>query len=166
MDRGVGWFFAEIGEELSTYVRFMAWLGTAPQPKRGNNVSDGEAPEPITRLAEMEARGAIPVMPPLSAPHIIAYLMDVGPVEPAGMDVAAVGWSTIHNWRLETATPLPPWQARLIRRLSIDYVIEMRRARDPECQPPWVPSTQERRATVDAKLRARVRQLQQMRDAS
>jgi hypothetical protein len=102
----------------------------------------------------MEADGISPVMPPQPAPHLVTYLMEIGPVEPAGVDNAPVSWPTMESWQRQTGVTLEPWQAKLIRRLSIEYLAEMRRAREPDCPAPWGGMTPDRRAAVEAKLRA------------
>lgn len=103
----------------------------------------------------MRQDGIEPEMPPQSAPHIVGYLMEVGPAEAAGMGVAPVSWQAIDAWQRRTAIVLPPWQALLLRRLSAEYVAESRRAEKPDCPPPWLrPGTAESRAAVDAKIRA------------
>lgn len=102
----------------------------------------------------MKADGITPVFPPHPAPHLVDYLMEIGPVEPAGMDNGPIGWSTMRHWQDQTGVTLEPWQARLIRQLSIEYLGEMRRAREPDCPAPWGGMTADRRAAVEAKLRA------------
>ena len=87
--------------------------------------------------------------------------MEIGPVETSGMDAAPIGWTSIMHWQQLTATQLQPWEARLIRRLSIDYLDQSRKARSPDCPSPWCASIEDKRAAVDAKLRARARMLRQ-----
>lgn len=102
----------------------------------------------------MEAEGRTPDLPPVSAPHIVAYLMEIGPVEAGAMDGAPISWATMRYWQDQMGVTLQPWEARLIRRLSVEYLNQCRKARDPECPPPWGGMTEERRASLDARLRA------------
>jgi hypothetical protein len=150
----VGKFYEGLGEELSLYVRFLAWLGSAPQEPAKKQLSGEKQSEPVSRIARMEADGVVPVLPPNSAPHLVQYLMEMGPVESTGMENGPISWGEMTDWCERTGVDLMPWQAKLIRRLSIDYLGEMRRAREPDCPAPWGGMTADRRATVEAKLRA------------
>jgi len=78
-----------------------------------------------------------PMMPPNPLPHVIEHLVDIGLSEAAGMGIGPVSWLTIDAWRRLNGVELPPWEARLIRRLSIEYVAEQRRAESENCPPPW-----------------------------
>jgi len=101
----------------------------------------------------MEADGIEPIFPPNPAPHLIRYLMEMGPVEPGGMDAAPVSWTTMRHWQEQTGIELPPWQARLIRRLSADYLDQSRKAREPDCPAPWGQRTEEERHAISAKIK-------------
>ena len=92
-------------------------------------------------------------MPPNLAPHIIDRLIEIGLTEPAGMGVGPVSWREIDAWCNRTID-LPPWEARLLRSLSVAYVAEGRRAESENCPPPWrwEPSEREREAEM-ARLR-------------
>ena len=137
---------------LSTYVRYLAWLGTAPQSPDRQALN---ATEPVTRLAKMEQEGLTPSFPACPAHHIIQYLMEMGPVEPAGMDFAPISWTTMHCWQGMTGITLKPWEARLIRQLSIEYLDETRKARKPDCPSPWTAEISDtQREAVSAKIRS------------
>ena len=133
-------------------MRHLAFLGAVPQPKK-RTLADSDAP-PVSRIEALTADGVVPAMPPCSAPHLVAWLMEVGPIEPGVMDQAPIGWSTLRDWQAQIGLTLPPWQVRLLRRLSRDYAIESRRARDEDCPAPWGVITEDQREAVDAKLRA------------
>lgn len=76
-------------------------------------------------------------MPPNPAPWILGWLIEIGLTEPAGMGVAPLGWATIDAWCNRTGIDLSPWEARLIRQLSTDYVVMSRTAESETCSPPW-----------------------------
>jgi hypothetical protein len=90
-----------------------------------------------SRLDEMRDSGILPAIPATSAPHIVEWLLEIGPGEAAGMGLAPLGWGQIDAWCSRTGIDLPPWQFRLLRRLSAAYVTESRRAEDPNAPPPW-----------------------------
>ena len=86
----------------------------------------------------MSAEGIIPMMPPLpeGLPYI-DWLMDAGPIESAAAGSSAIGWRTLQAWQEGTGIALEPWEARLLRRLSGDWLREAERARKPDCPAPW-----------------------------
>jgi hypothetical protein len=117
----------------------MAWLNAVPRPAEGASRARADAPAPkLSRAAQMRANGIRnPLMPPNPLPHIIDELLEIGLSEAAGMGIGPVSWPTIDAWRRQTGAELAPWESRLIRRLSIEYVAEQRRAESENCPPPW-----------------------------
>ena len=83
-------------------------------------------------------------MPPNPAPHLIGYLMEMGLTEAAGMGMVALSWREITAWQDGTGIVLSSWQARLIRRLSTEYVAELHAAEDESRGPPWKPPVTQR----------------------
>lgn len=116
----------------------MAWLNAAPKPdartKRAQIEKDAPA---ISRAEQMKRRGIVPRMPPNPAPHIINRLVEIGLTEAAGMWAGPLSWLSINEWQRATGINLPPWEARLIRSLSVEYLAEGRRAESENCPPPW-----------------------------
>jgi hypothetical protein len=101
-------------------------------------------------------RGGIthPPMPPNPAPHITEWLVEMGLSEAAGMGVAPLSWTTIDAWCRRTGIDLSPWEARLIRRLSQDYIAMSRKAECETCPPPWrAPTSPEAAETELTRLR-------------
>lgn len=76
-------------------------------------------------------------MPPNPAPHIIERLIEIGLSEAAGMAAVPVSWLTIEAWQRITGITLAAWEARLIRRLSSDYLASSRLAESENCPAPW-----------------------------
>lgn len=94
------------------------------------------------------------MMPPNPAPALFDRLVEIGLNEVAGMGVAPISWQTIDAWCNRTGVDLPPWEARLLRKLSIAYVAEGRRAESENCPPPWQwPVTEAERAIEEKRLR-------------
>jgi hypothetical protein len=93
-------------------------------------------------------------MPPNPAPHIIDRLIEIGLTEAAGMGAVPVSWREINAWCERTRVDLLPWEARLIRRLSADYLAMSRKAESETCPPPWrAPVTEQERDSELARLR-------------
>jgi len=113
-----------------------------------------EQAEKISRLDRMKKDGIVPAMPPNPVPHIIARLVEIGITETNGMGLAPLSWREISEWQRNTAVSLAPWEARLLRQLSLAYIGESRRAEAETCPPPWRAEVSQREREVDeAKLR-------------
>ena len=53
------------------------------------------------------------------------------------MGAGPLSWREIDAWCNRTHIDLAPWESRLIRRLSVEYLAEGRRAESENCPPPW-----------------------------
>lgn len=74
---------------------------------------------------------------PGPADHVLGYLYEIGPVAHGGMGPAPIGHAEIEAWQGNTGIELTAWEARTLRRLSLDYIAASRQAEEPGCQPPW-----------------------------
>ena len=130
----------------------MAWLNAVPKPDpRSKRAENADAAPAVSRIAAMKASGVTPVMPPNPAPHIVERLIEIGLTEATGTGVGPLGWPTIDAWQRVSGVDLPPWEARLIRSLSVAYVAESRAAESENCPAPWLaPATE---ASISAELR-------------
>ena len=116
----------------------MAWLNATPKPAPGTKRAENAAKLPKISRAEQMKKDKIPVrLPPNPVPAITEKLMELGLSEAAGMGAAPLSWKEIDAWCNRTAVDVPPWEARLIRRLSVEYVAESRRAEDENYPSPW-----------------------------
>ncbi len=134
----------------------MAWLNTAPKPIAGSEREKQLRGKSLpTRIAEMKRYRAVIPMPPNPAPHIIARFVELGINEEAGMGAAPLSWREIMAWQEAVSLRLAPWEARLLRRLSTEYLAECRRAETENCPPPWQwPFSEADRAAEQAALDA------------
>jgi hypothetical protein len=132
----------------------MAWLNATPKPDERSKQARPEFQRPRISRFDRLKRDKIPVaMPPNPAPGIVNRLMEIGLSESAGMGAAPLGWATIDAWCNRTGVDLPPWEARLIRHLSVEYLAESRRAESENCPPPWrAEVTQREREVEQARL--------------
>lgn len=80
-----------------------------------------------------------PEMPKLGeAGYIVGYLYEIGPVMSAGMGPGPLTHTEMRAWQRNTGIRLQPWEARLLRRLSMDYLAESNRSTTRGCKPPWI----------------------------
>lgn len=133
----------------------MAWLHAVPKPPAGSKRASAEAQAPqLSRLAQMEKDGVEPQMPPIAAPHLITRLIELGITETTGMGPAPLSWREIEAWQRGTNVRLAPWEARLIRKLSVVYLSEGRKAESENCPSPWrTEVTPRERELEEARLR-------------
>lgn len=132
----------------------MAWLHATPKPADGTRrAQEGAKVSKLSRLDQLKKERVPVLMPPNPAPHIVERLVEIGLTEAAGMGVAPLSWREIEAWCGRTAVDLAPWEARLIRKLSVEYVAESRRAESENAPPPWkAPITDREVDTEEARL--------------
>lgn len=103
----------------------------------------------------MKKSGIVPKRPPNPAPHIINRLIEIGLTESNGMGASPLSWREIGEWQRSTSIRLPPWEARLIRQLSVEYISESQKAESENCPAPWrTDATAIERKVEEAKLRS------------
>ena len=68
---------------------------------------------------------------------MIGYLFEIGPASSTGMGSAPIAFLEILAWMSLTGIALTAWEARSLRRLSVEYVSESRKAEKIDAQPPW-----------------------------
>ncbi|MDZ7894231.1 MAG: hypothetical protein U5M50_04240 [Sphingobium sp.] len=132
----------------------MAWLNAIPKPDaRSKRAKQADQAAQISRLDDMKRQKVVPPMPPNPMPHLIDRLVEIGLTEPAGMGAAPISWQSIIAWQQAVGVPLAAWEARLLRKLSTEYLAESRRAESENCPPPWrAPVTDHERETEAQRL--------------
>lgn len=91
----------------------------------------------VSRLEQFKKTGVTLRLPPNPMPHITDRLVEIGLTEAAGMGAAPLSWQTIDAWQRLTMVRLAPWEARLMRSLSVEYLGEARRAEADDAKAPW-----------------------------
>lgn len=132
-------------------MRHSAWLGAVPEAKEG---ARGDSAE-LSRRERIERDGGEIETPPFDqGEYLIGYLYEVGPTVAAGMGAGPVTFTEISAWQAARGFELQPWEARLLRRLSIDYLAESHRATKRDSAPPWGGSVAVRISADRASARA------------
>nr|WP_277923477.1 hypothetical protein [Sphingomonas sp. TREG-RG-20F-R18-01] len=103
----------------------------------------------LSRMATMKKDKLPVVMPPAPAYHLVEYLIEMGMSEAAGMGMVPLSWREINAWCDRTRVDLAPWEARLIRRLSTEYLAESRRAESENAPPPWRAEVTQRELDIE-----------------
>lgn len=151
-------FSAEVADELSLHVRQAAWLNAKIEQPGAQKIA-GRI-KPTSRLDQMRGERRdpdfVPLMPPCELPYLVGYLWEVGPVIDGGMGSFPVQETDLAAWQSNTGIELEPWESRLLRRLSREYLVQLQQAEKPDCLPPWLSGLPlaERRKAVASKIDA------------
>lgn len=109
----------------------------------------------MSRRKSLDELGIVPDMPEIEwGQYLISWLFEVGPTMAAGMGEGPLTASEIISWERLLGIQFRPWEARLLRRLSMSYASESSMASKRDRPAPFVDST-------DA---ARIRQIQMQRE--
>ena len=85
----------------------------------------------------MTDAGEQPNMPSVDLPYLIGYLFDVGPTMAGAMGDAPLSYGELQSWQHLSGVDLTPWEVRLMRKLSTDYLVQLQKSEKPECPPPF-----------------------------
>jgi hypothetical protein len=121
----LGKFYESVFDALELYVRQSAWLSAVPddRAKPAANV------RPVSRRETLKKENQNIEMPPIEcAAHLVTALWEIGPAMSTGMGNAPITWGEIESWERKTGTTLAPWEAKILRRLSISYIVELQSA--------------------------------------
>lgn len=70
------------------------------------------------------------------------------------MGPVPLSWCEIGEWQRQVAVTLAPWEARLLRQLSVVFIGESHRAESENCAAPWyTPVTDQERAAEAALMK-------------
>jgi hypothetical protein len=130
-------------------VRQLAYLQTAPEPKRKPKNPAPSDQRPPSRMQRHQSQGTQPPLPePGLARHLVDYLLQVGPTGYGAMGPVPLSHSEIAAWQANTGAELTAWEATTLRTLSIDWITSSQAAQAEDCPAPWVDVHQVERARV------------------
>lgn len=148
----MGKFLEALYEQISLYVKQSAWLNACPQGAGSEGNKERPRQSRLQLLRAERGEDFEPDMPPLELDYLRDYFFEIGPVQSGGMGPAPLSNTEIRAWQSNTGIILSPWEARFIRRLSIDYLSQSHDAEESTCPAPWNDS-QLRGALVAKSLR-------------
>ncbi len=127
-------------------MRYSAWLNAVPEKQK------------LSRLEQMRANGVEPELPECTAAYVAGFLWEIGPADNNGMGQSPISHLEMAAWQANTGVDLSSWEARTLRSLSLAYLGEVERAREPGCPSPWllVP-TEEAREQLPKRIRSVLR---------
>lgn len=107
-------------------------------PERAPGKPSAKLPPPVSRRDAFKRRGAEVQMPPIQwGGYILDYLFEVGPTMPSGMGSGPLTFSEIEAWQRAVGIRLSPFEAQLLRRLSVEYFGESHSATKADSPPPY-----------------------------
>jgi hypothetical protein len=123
----VGKFYEGLSEELSLYVKQIAWLNATPEK------SDKSRRETLGENIEL---------PPCDAIYLIKYLFDeIGQTMPSGMGPVPLTNTEIAAWQSNKGITLNSWEAKTMRQLSLEYVSQHQISLKADCIAPFGKTT-------------------------
>jgi hypothetical protein len=88
---------------------------------------------------------------------LLEYLLEIGPADATGMGAVPISFQEIESWQHQVGVELAPWEVRMLRSLSREYVGELNAATKPDRPMPWEPGKQQTIQAAANNLRAAVR---------
>lgn len=85
----------------------------------------------------MRKKGIKPALPENPAPYLTDWLFEIGPGVSSGNGLVEIGWNTLTEWQRIMGVELLPWEARILRQLSREYVGQWYDSRKPDCPAPY-----------------------------
>lgn len=133
----MGKFLEALYGEASLYVKQLAWLNAVPERAKGDTSTTR-----MTRLEGFRAqqKDYQPDMPPAEATYLLDHLLEVGPVSSSGMGAFALTFQELQSWQEQIGLCLQPWEVRMLRQLSRDYLNESHEAEKRDRPAPWTPA--------------------------
>lgn len=86
----------------------------------------------------MRKKGIKPAIPENPAPYLTDWLFELGPGVSTGNGLVEIGWDTLSDWQHSVGIELLPWEAKLLKSLSRDYVSQWYDSRKPDCPAPFL----------------------------
>ena len=97
------------------------------------------------------------LLPPIEwGQYILGYLFEMGPTMPGAMGAGPLTFSEIEAWQRVVAIDLQPFEAQLIRRLSVEYFGQSHASTKRDCPAPYGGDVRSKTSTkkeLDRKMR-------------
>lgn len=101
-----------------------------------------------------------PEMPPLDmgGVYLIEYFWEVGPAMSGGFSMSPITNAELRAWQHNIGISLQPWEARVLRRLSTEYIAESHDAEERDAIEPFKKLRDEAKAEDLARVARSMRQ--------
>jgi hypothetical protein len=122
-----------------------------PETKKPKPAGQVVVKDRLSRSASLkpEETAYLPEIPDETV-YLAAALFEAGPTSIAGMgDGIPLTWFDLNEYQKAIGVDFNPWELRILRRLSSDYLRESHKAKAHDAPPPWIiEMTSDRRAKV------------------
>lgn len=141
-------------------MRALAWWRATPEPAETSRAK-ADKKKRVSRIRDAEERGLEIFLPDVEPDvlYLVDTLLDAGPTSAAGMGFVPVTWTDLEAWSRVTGIELLPWEARLVRQLSAEWLAETDRSRSAKAPPPWEHTEESALTRVAEDMRSRIAQL-------
>lgn len=96
-------------------------------------------------------------MPECDALYLIEYLFELGPTQ----GDAPLSHAELAAWQSNIGITLQPWEVRFLKKLSLEYLGEYRKAAEPDYPAPWIEAPYARSAAnlVAMRMKAAMKEM-------
>lgn len=89
-----------------------------------------------TRLEDIRKAGKEPLWPDLQLRYLFDLLLEVGPITSTEMGASVISWQEVGAYCNVIGFDIRPWEAKILRTASSEYLTQMRIASKENCPPP------------------------------
>jgi hypothetical protein len=82
-------------------------------------------------------KGGTPFLPKNPASYLTDWLFEIGPTSAGSMGEGPLGYRDFAAWQDISGIDLMPWEARLLRQLSIEYAMTRHKAEEQAFPAPY-----------------------------
>ena len=100
------------------------WLNVKPDKRESS------------RLEDIRKAGKEPLWPDLRLRYLFDVLMEVGPIVSNEMGASVISWQELRAYQAIIGFDFQPWEAKMLRTASAEYLTQMRVATKADCPPP------------------------------
>jgi hypothetical protein len=90
----------------------------------------------ITRLEQIKRSGRNVKWPEHELHYLFDLLLEIGPIVSNDMGSSPLTWQDIQSYQSVIGFDIRPWEAKILRTASIEYLTQMRVAVKANCPPP------------------------------
>ena len=119
-------------------MRQVAWLNAVPESIARPGAKTPTATASGSRRERLVRDGLQPQLPIVAAGgHVLTWLFEVGPTQQSGMGPTPITFQELESWQRQTGLELQPWEVRMLRHLSLEYLQESQAAVKSDRKPPY-----------------------------
>jgi len=111
----------------------LAWLHAVPRSKTAKKQSEKSRLETYKAINEDHSALELPEL--VGYEYLLEWLFEIGVSMHTGMGSVPLTWQEIESWGKDF--DLTPWEKKMLRELSTEYVSYSQKATDTDCPQPY-----------------------------